>query len=122
MGSFIEINDLLQITTAEGFPSELVLEKHIAKPFTVSDFKGKVFEFKNKKDPRIYPIPPTRCFLAHNINDKWLFWGECHIISQTINGINKTTSGKFVITKIYSPQYQKLKTINESREGKSYFN
>lgn len=40
MGSFIELNGTLQITTEQGFPEELVLEKHREKPFRVEDFAG----------------------------------------------------------------------------------
>jgi len=43
------------------------------------------------------------------------------MIEQTIHAESKTTSGKYKIIKIYDPAYQKLITINESSEGKSYF-
>ena len=48
MGSLIELNDTLQITTEQGFPAELDLEKHKANPITLQDVKDKVFEFKDK--------------------------------------------------------------------------
>ena len=104
MGSFIEINDTLQLTTEQGFPAELDYDRHKSKPFTAEDFKGKIFEFKNKPNIRIYKIPPVRNFLAHNIDGKWLYWGLVHIIEVTHDNINQTTSGKFKIIQIYSPE------------------
>jgi len=121
MGSFVELNDTLQITTEQGFPEELDLKKHEEKPFTAEDFKGTIFEFKNKPKLRIYHSAPLRCFLVHNINGKWLYWGHCNIIEQTINAESKTTSGKFIITKIYPPEYQKLKCKFEVDPGCEYF-
>ena len=37
MGSEIEMNDTLQITSEQGFPSELDYEQHQNNPFTVKD-------------------------------------------------------------------------------------
>ena len=121
MGSFIELNDTLQLTTEQGFPKELTLDKHLKKPFKAQDFKGKVFSFKDKPNMRLYHPAPNRVFLVHNINGKWLYWGHCQIIEQTINANTKTTSGKFIITKIYSPEYQRLISFNEVDPGKEFF-
>lgn len=121
MGSFIELNDTLQLTTEQGFPKELALEEHLKKPFTAADFEGRVFEFKDKPNKRIYHSPPTRVFLVHNINGKWLYWGHCRIIEQTIHSESDSTSGKFEITKIYSPEHQRSMSENEVDEGKEFF-
>lgn len=121
MGSFIELNDTLQITTEQGFPKELNLQEHKKKPFTPNDFKGKTFKFYNKPGHRIYQMPPSRCFLVHNINGKWLFWGEIEVIKQTIDAKTNTTLGEYKITKIYDPDYQVKKTKIESPKGKSFF-
>ncbi len=120
MGSFIELNDTLQITTEQGFPAELLdLEKHRKNPIKVPD---KIFEFFNKPKARIYHQAPVRCFLVHNIDGKWLYWGKIVVIEQTIKGEDeKTTSGKYRIIQIYDPEYQELVTQNESPEGLSYF-
>ena len=67
MGSFIEINDTLQITKEQGFPVELNFEKHKVHPFHSDDFEGKVFSFSGKKEIRFFHAPPVRCFLAENI-------------------------------------------------------
>lgn len=122
MGSQIELNDTLQITTEQGFPEgALNLEKHKQQPVALDTVKETVFEFKNKPGPRIYQIPPTRCFLVHNINGKWLYWGKVMIIEQTINSETNSTSGKFKIIEIYNPTYQEEITKHECPEGKSYF-
>ena len=63
MGSFIEINDTLQITKDQGFPPELDIEKHLQKPFTADDFKDKVFAFHDKSEVRVYKLPPDGIFL-----------------------------------------------------------
>lgn len=107
MGSFIEVNDTLQLTVKQGFPKELNYEKHKRKPFTAADFKGKIFAFKNKPNIRIYHRPPVRNFLAQNIKGKWLYWGLIHIIEITHDNLKQTTSGKFKIIYIYTPDEMK---------------
>lgn len=107
MGSFVELNDTLQITKDQGFPAELVLENHLAKPFVAEHFKDKVFEFRNKKEIRIYKIPPVRNFLVENVNGKWIYWGLVHILQTTHDYINRTTSGKFKIIYLNTPDEMK---------------
>ena len=125
MGSHIELNDTLQITTEQGFPSDILeLNKHQSNPIKLDLVKNQVFEFHNKKDARIYHLPPVRCFFAHNIDGKWLYWGKINISEQTIKvdeSGNKTTSGKYKIIEIYDPLYQEEFTKNETSPGKSYF-
>ena len=125
MGSFIELNDTLQITTDQGFPADVLnLEKHQKEPIALNDVKDKVFEFTNKLKARIYHPAPTRCFLVQNIDGKWLYWGKVIMLEQTISGDepdNQTTSGKFKIIQIYDKEYQVQITKNESPVGKSYF-
>jgi len=89
MGSYIELNDTLQLTTEQGFPIELTLEKHLQHPFTANDFDGKIFSFQNKPNARLFHLAPTRVFLVHNIDGKWLYWGHAHIIEQTIDAKQK---------------------------------
>jgi len=104
MGSVIEINDTLQLTTEQGFPGELDYEKHQVSPLKAEDFADRVFEFKNKPQIRVYQLPPVRNFLAHNVNGQWRYWGLIHIIEITHDNLNKTTSGKFKIIQIYTPE------------------
>ena len=118
MGSLIEINDTLQISIEQGFPKELDYEKHKIKPFLADGFKDKIFEFKDKPKIRIYQLPPVRNFLVQNINGKWLYWGLVHIIEVVHDNIKQTTSGKFKIVYIYTPEEMKNihKQIDRNKE------
>lgn len=107
MGTYIETNDTLQITGEQGFPVELNLEKHLKAPFSVGDFKDKIFEFKNKPGIRLYHVPPVRNFLVENRDGKWIYWGLIHILSTSHDYEKKTTSGKFQIIYLYSPDDMK---------------
>jgi len=64
MGSFIEVNDTLQLTNEQGFPKELDYQQHLKKPYRAEDFEGKLFEFRDKPKIRIYKTPPVRNFLS----------------------------------------------------------
>jgi len=124
MGSFVELNDTLQITTEQGFPADILdLKKHQEKPIDLDKVAGKTFEFKNKPNARLYHLAPTRVFLVHNIGGKWLYWGTVEMLEQTISwdGKEHRTSGKYKITKIYDPDYQKQLTKNDTAPGQSFF-
>ena len=118
MGSFIEINDTLQISKEQGFPEELDYEQHKINPFSASDFEGKIFEFKDKSKVRIYKLPPVRNFLVQNINGKWLYWGLIHVLEVVHDNVKQTTSGKFKIIHIYSLEEMKYahKLIDRNKE------
>lgn len=118
MGSFIEINDTLQISKEQGFPEVLDYEQHRSNPFTADDFEGKIFEFSNKPKIRIYQQPPVRNFLVQNVDGKWLYWGLVHIIEVIHNNLNQTTSGKFKIIYIYTPEEMQFahKLIDRNRD------
>ena len=104
MGSFVEINDTLQITKEQGFPKELDWKQHLKAPYTAEQFKDRIFEFKNKPSIRNYQMPPVRNFLVENIDGKWLYWGLIHILEVKHDYIHKTTSGKFKIIYINKPE------------------
>lgn len=104
MGSYIELNDTLQITREQGFPVELDYEKHKKHPYEAEDFSEKVFEFKDKPNIRNYLGDGIRNFLVENIDGKWLYWGLCHIVEVKHDYDKKTTSGKYVITRIFAPE------------------
>jgi len=104
MGTSIKTNDTLQITKEQGFPKELDYEQHKVKPLSVSDFEDKVFEFKDKPGIRVYQSPPVRNFLVQNIDGKWLYWGLVHVLEVVHDNVKQTTSGKYKITYIYTPE------------------
>lgn len=120
MGSLVELNDTLQITKEQGFPEELNYEKHKMKPYKVEDFEGRIFEFENKPNIRNYQVPPVRNFLVENVNGKWLYWGLIHMLEVTHDYINKTTSGKYKIIYINTPEemiqaHNVIDRVNETR-------
>lgn len=118
MGSHIEINDLLKISKERGFPADLRLEDHIRDPLQSNRFIGQEFSFWNK-DERLYHRAPTRVFLVEEIKGKWLYWGHVVILEQTIKP--GRTEGKYKITTLYPPDYQRLATVHEAPEGRGYF-
>lgn len=103
----IEINDTLQITREQGFPTELDYERHQTKPFKAEDFEEKEFAFKDKSGIRVYKIPPVRNFLVENKNGKWIYWGLIHITEVHHDYEKKITSGKFRIIYLYTPEEMK---------------
>lgn len=122
MGSFIEINDTLQISRGQGFPAELILEEHLKKPYTLADVKDKIFEFHDKPDIRIYKAPPVRNFFVENRGGKWIYWGLVHILEVTCNYEKKTTSGKFKIIRLNSPEEMKTAfDLMDMRPEMNYF-
>jgi hypothetical protein len=132
MGSYVEINDTLQLTTEQGFPVHLLdLAKHVKSPIKLSDVQDILFEFKDKPSARIFQLDPVRVYYVHNINEKWLFWGRVFIQSETIykklgaDGKWKEgewlTSGTYKIIDIYNPEYQKAFTLHEAPPDRNYF-
>ncbi|MBU0636480.1 RagB/SusD family nutrient uptake outer membrane protein [Candidatus Micrarchaeota archaeon] len=97
---------------------------HKKNPISLEEVKDKIFSFSNKPNARIYHVPPTRCFLVHNINGKWLYWGKIFMLEQTIHTEKEgspTTSGKYKIIALYDPVYQEQITKHECNPGQSYF-
>ena len=108
MWGLIEINDTLQITKEQGFPDVLKYNKHVKGPFTAEQFEWQIFEFFDKPKIRVYKAPPVRNFLVENIDGKWLYWGLIHVLEEVHNMENKTTSGKYKIIHIYTPEEMKF--------------
>ena len=122
MGSFIEINDTLQIAKEQGWPSELDLDTHLKTPYKTEDFKDKVFEFEDKPKIRIFKLPPVRNFLVENRDGKWICWGLCHVIEVKHDNLKQTTSGKFKIIKIFTPdEIKQAEQITITDEELKYF-
>ncbi len=104
MGSPLIINDTLQITTEQGFPKELIINK----------------EYWFKKDGRrLYRLPPGRVFLAHNQKGTWDYRGEAQVTELTILPLEEKTIGKFKIVKIYSEEHRKVLNANMQPPEKS---
>ena len=110
------------MTKEQGFPSGLNLEKHLDNPYTIDEFKDRVFAFHGKPDIRTYKIPPVRNFLVENREGKWIYWGLVHILEITCDYVNKTTSGKFKIIRINTPEEMKTAfNVIDSRPEINYF-
>lgn len=119
MGSLIEINDTLKISRDRGFPNNLRLRDHIENPQNSSSLVGQEFRFWNEGE-RIYHRSPVRVFLVEEMPDgRWLYWGNAIVLEQTIK--NGRTEGRYKITKIYNPDFQKQITIEDSPSGKGFF-
>lgn len=104
MGSFIEINDTLRISKAQGFPSILDIEKHMNEPFLLENLELVEFKFTSKPKVRIYKIPPVRNFLVEDLDGKWLYWGLCHILEIHHDYEKQETSGKYRIIRLNTPK------------------
>lgn len=105
MGSKIEINDTLKLRRGDGFPETVEL--------------GKIYSF-SIEERRLYHLMPVRVFLVEEVEGLWNYIGQAQLLELTINAEQNTTSGKFVITKIYDREYAKLLNIHDAPEGKGY--
>jgi hypothetical protein len=123
MGSFIEINDTLRITTEQGFPTELDLAAHLATPYTLDAVEDKVFRFQAKPSIRIYKAPPVRNFLVQDIAGKWVYWGLCYIQSIEHDYVKKETAGTFKIVRLNTPDEMKqmFKLTHFTNPDQNYF-
>lgn len=132
MGSYLEVNDTLQLTKEQGFPTAILdYEKHLQKPILLSDVSDTLFEFRDKPNARIFHLDPVRVYLVHNIDGKWLFWGRVLIQSQTISKKlvpgsawkegDWLTSGTYKIIDLYDPDYQKTFTTREAPPDRNFF-
>jgi hypothetical protein len=125
MGSMIEINDTLQLTTEQGFPADILdLARHRKNPVTLEEVGNRLFSFQNKPNARMFQLDPVRVYYVHNIGGKWLFWGHVFIQSLSITRDPKgnwVTGGTYKIVEIYPPDYQEIFSRRESPPGAGYF-
>ncbi len=122
MGSFIEINDTLRISSEQGFPAQLDLQTHLKNPYSIETVAGKIFKFQAKPDIRVYKIPPVRNFLVQEINGKWLYWGQCLVKSVAHDYVNNETSGTFEVIRLNTPEEMKTMFILvDTRPELNYF-
>lgn len=103
MGRLIEFNDTLKIKN--GFPEKLEL--------------GGEYSF-SLDDRRVFHLTPVRVFLVQEIDGKWNFRGHAQIIEFTVNALANKTSGRFMVSKIYTEEERKIINKLESPEGKAY--
>lgn len=69
MGSYIEFNDTLQITSEQGFPHALLnIETHKETPISLKDVEGKIFEFYDKQKARMCRPPDVFWFTISRAN------------------------------------------------------
>ena len=92
MGSIIEINDTLQLTEEQGFPSEFKLEKHLDKPYKAEDFEERVFEFKileclRSGEKCIHEIVPAIHGEQSNISRHISLMQKNHIVTTRKDGV-----------------------------------
>jgi len=130
VGSILEINDSLQLTTGQGFPVGIFnLERHRANPITLDEVGDCLFSFQGKPGPRFFHLDPVRVFWFHNLEGRWLAWGHVVIQEQTISrnpaasshgsAINVSdpaqwvTSGTYRVAQVYDPEYQRAFTRND---------
>jgi hypothetical protein len=125
MGSMMEINDTLQLTTEQGFPADILdLVRHREHPITLDQVKDRAFSFQDKPNARMFQLDPVRVYYVHNIGGKWLFWGHVFIQSLSITKDargNWITGGTYKIVELYPPQYQETFSRHESPPGASFF-
>ncbi|MDP3742162.1 MAG: hypothetical protein Q8R15_02500 [Candidatus Micrarchaeota archaeon] len=92
------INDTLQLTSSQGFPDKLELNK----------------EYSFEKDKRrLYRFPPARVFLAHNKGGKWDYRGEALVTELTILPLAEKTVGKFKVVKLYTEEHRQVLNANQ---------
>ena len=130
MGTMVEINDTLQLTTEQGFPKLLMRDKHLKKPISLESVASRTFKFQNKPSARMFQLDPVRVYYVHNIDGKWLFWGHVQIQSLTIQKNlaagapwkgDWITSGTYRIDTLYDPEFQREFTLREAPADRNYF-
>ncbi|MEM6431277.1 MAG: hypothetical protein AAF708_18710 [Deinococcota bacterium] len=108
MGSTLRVNDTLQITDAQGFPSELSIAQHIASPYIIEDFKETVFTFTDKDGIRNFQQPPVKNFLVQNYQGKHIYWGLIVMLEVHHDYLANTTSGRYKLASLYSLAQMKM--------------
>ncbi|MBI4599814.1 hypothetical protein HY732_02735 [Candidatus Uhrbacteria bacterium] len=122
MGSFIEINDTLQLTREQGFPRELDFAIHLKTPYRTEDFSERVFEFKDKPAIRLYKVPPVRNFLVENRDGKWIYWGLVHILTIIHDYEKRMTAGTYKIIYLYPPdEMREAHNLMDRRKETQFF-
>ena len=106
MGSRIEINAILKLTTEAGMPDNPVIGQRYT--FTLDG-------------ERVYQFSPTWVTLVHNIGGKWKHIGWAHVVRQTIDAEKHITTGECVVIRLFTEEFSKLASYYESPDGMSYY-
>jgi hypothetical protein len=106
MGTVIEFNDTLKLSSENGMPDAPQL--------------GEEYQFK-MPEIRIFHLAPVRVFLVHEIGGRWKYIGHAVVVTQTIHAEKHTTSGVFRVTKLYDDEYARKASQQEAPGGKSYY-
>lgn len=106
MGSIVKMNAILKLTTEAGMPKELKL--------------GERYQFRLAGE-RIFQFHPVWVTLVHEINGKWKFVGQAHIMKQTIDSEEHTTTGEFLVTRIFPEDAAEIISIYEAPDEESYY-
>ena len=108
MGSTIRLNDTLQLTAAQGFPTELNLARQLESPRLASHFGGQVFSFRDKEGVRNFQQPPVLNFLVENRDGKHIYWGRIAMLNVTHDYLANVTSGRYEIHTLYTPEQMRM--------------
>ncbi|MDQ3397649.1 MAG: hypothetical protein M3511_07735 [Deinococcota bacterium] len=108
MGSTIRVNDTLQITPEQGFPTELDIHRHLESPFSYRQFKNRVFSFRGKEGVRTFQQPPVQNFLVENRGGKHIYWGLITMLTVTHDYLDEVTSGRYQIHTLYTPEQMRM--------------
>ena len=87
MGSMLEINDTLQLTTEQGFPAE-TLRSRAAPPGADHARRGEGHgvRVQGQARARFFHLDPVRVYWYHNIDGRWLAWGRSSCRSRRSRG------------------------------------
>lgn len=106
MGSRIEMNAVLKLTTEAGMPEHPVV--------------GERYQFR-LRGKRIFQFAPIWVTLVHSIDDKWKVIGQAHVVKQTIDAEQHITTGEFVVTRLFPEEFSRLASRYEVPDGESYY-
>lgn len=106
MGSTIKMNAILKLTSEAGMPETLIV--------------GSRHHFQLKGE-RIFQFHPVWVTLVHEIDGKWKFVGQAHVVKQTIDAEQHITVGEFVVTRVFSDEVARVISVYESPDNESFY-
>lgn len=106
MGSNIELNAILKLTSEDGMPDVLEI--------------GSKHQFKMTGE-RLFQFYPNSVTLIHEINAKWKFVGQARVMKQTIDAEQHITTGEFIVTRVFTNESARIISAYEAPDGKSFY-